>query len=120
IAATARDEFHRALDELPAGILRSETDVQIDVRRVPALAADQLVDGHSGLAAFDVPERIAEAGDGAIEDGVVLVIGAHVTELPDLLDPVGGPTGHQRLQVLLDGRLDELRTSARKRGRRAS
>jgi hypothetical protein len=113
-------QLHRVLDELTARILAAEICVQVDVGRLAAFATHQLIDRHTGLATLDVPERIADATDSAVLDRVVLVIGAQVADLPDLLDAIGGAAHDQGLEVLLHGRCDQLRASARKCGRRAA
>src|SRR6185437_14079372 len=54
MAESARHDLFRALDglwNLRAGRVR------IAIGRLAALAAEQLVHGHSGLAALDIPER---------------------------------------------------------------
>ena len=80
------------------------------------LAADELIHRHARLAAFDVPQRVADAADGAVLNRVVLVVRTHVTELPDLLDSVRGSAHHQWLQVLLDCCANEFGAASGKRG----
>ncbi len=72
------------------------------------LAAGELIDGHAGLAALDVPEGLVDSADRVVEYGTVLPIGAGVTGLPDVLDAVGGLAHEKGLEVLLDGRFDEV------------
>ena len=86
--------------------------MQIDIRGFSAFAADELIDRHARLAALDVPERVADAADGAIQNRVVLVVGTHVAELPNLLDPVGRSAHHQGLHILLDRRADKFGAAA--------
>ncbi len=94
--------------------MAAHSDVQIDVRRLATLAADQLIHGHSRLAALDIPESVADATDGAIQNRVVFVVRTHVADLPDLLDAIGRPAHHQWLQILLDRRAHKFVASARK------
>ena len=113
------DELHRVLDELLTRVLRAHVDMQVDIRSFATLAADELVDRHAGLPTLDVPERVTDAADGAIEHRVILVVGAHVAELPDLLDPIGRPADDQGLEIVGDGGGDEFGAAAREGGRGA-
>ncbi len=38
---------------------------------LPALAAEQLVDGHAGSLPLDVPQGHVDAGDGVVENGPI-------------------------------------------------
>ena len=73
-----------------------------------ALAAEQLVDGHAGPLALDVPERDVHAAHRVEQHRAVAPVGADVGGLPDVLDLVDVAADEERLQVLLDGRLHDV------------
>src|ERR1035437_9543685 len=77
--------------------------VHIDTSRTAALAAEQLVHGHAGPLALDVPERLVHAGDGVVQNWSAPPVGADHSCLPDIFDVVGVPTEQEWLEVLLDG-----------------
>ena len=62
----------------------------------------------SGLAALDVPQRLVDAADGVVQHRAVAPVGAVVHRLPDVVDAVGGLADQERLQILLDGRHDQV------------
>ena len=82
--------------------------VGVGVGGFAALAAGELIDGHAGLAALDVPQRLVDAADGVVEHGAVLPVGAVVAGLPDVFDAVGGFAEQERLEVFLDRGLDQV------------
>ena len=82
--------------------------VAVGVGSFAALAAGELIDGHVGLAAFDVPEGLVDAGDGVVEDGAVAPIGAVVAGKPNVLNAVRGFAEKQGLEIAIDGGLDEI------------
>src|ERR1700722_20225669 len=90
--------------------------MEVYVRGFATLAADELVYRQAALAALDVPERITPPADGAVEDGVVLVVGAHVAQLPDMLDPVGRAPYDEGLQVFGHRSRHPCRAATRERG----
>ncbi len=77
--------------------------VHVAVHRdaLPDLPAEELVEGHVGQLALDVPEGHVHAGDGVVFDGPVAPVGVLVHQLPKLLDVLRVPPHQERLQVLL-------------------
>jgi hypothetical protein len=82
--------------------------VGVGIDSLAHFAACELIDGHAGLAALNVPERLIDTADGIVEDRSVLPVGAVVAGLPDVLDTVCGLTEQEWLEVSFDGRLDEI------------
>ena len=82
--------------------------MRVGVGRLAAFAADQLVDGHVGLPALDVPERLVDAADGVVQRRAVAPVGAVVARLPDVLDAVHRLADEERLEVALDRRVDQV------------
>jgi hypothetical protein len=68
----------------------------------PALAPGELIDGHAGLAALDVPQRLVDAADGVVQHRTVLPVRTVVARLPDVFDAVGGLAEQKGFEVLLD------------------
>src|SRR3954471_8779158 len=64
--------------------------VRVGVGGFAALSAGKLIDGHSRLAALDVPQRLVDAADSVVEHRAVLPVGTVVAGLPDIFDAVGG------------------------------
>ncbi len=87
---------------------RSTARVRVAVRRLAALAAEELVDGHPGLSPLDVPERHVDAADGVVEDRPVPPVRARVEGLPRVLDPIRGLADEERLQVAFHRGRDEV------------
>ena len=79
--------------------------VGVDVDRcgVPRLPAPQVVHGHSGQLALDVPQRLVDAAERVVEDGAVAPVRRDVAGLPDVLDVAGVPTDHEGSEVVVDG-----------------
>src|ERR1700722_16056276 len=48
------------------------------------LAAEQLIDGHIGAFAFDVPKGLVEPAECVVEDGPVAPVGADEEGLPEV------------------------------------
>ena len=67
----------------------------VDANALAYLAAKQLIDGHVGHLALDVPKGLVHAGNGVVEDGAVAPIGANHGHLPDVLD-AGGILAHEQ------------------------
>src|SRR6185312_11271956 len=82
--------------------------VAVDVGRFTAFTADEVVDGHVGHAAFDIPEGLVDAADGVVEDGAVFPVRAVVAGLPDVFDLVDGVVGEEGLEVAFDSGLNEV------------
>ena len=85
--------------------------VDVHVRGLAALAAEQVVDGHARLLALDVPQRLIHTGDGVVQHRPVAPVPVHHRHLPDLLDARDVATDQERLEVVLDSggnRVDAL------------
>jgi hypothetical protein len=82
--------------------------VGVEIDGFAGLAAGELVDGHPGLAALDVPKSLVDTADGVVEDGPVLPVGAVIAALPGVFDPVGWFADQEWLEVELDGGLDKV------------
>ena len=82
--------------------------VRVAIDGLAALAAEQLIDRHAGLAALDVPQRLVDAADGVVQHRAVAPVGAVVAGLPDVVDAVGGLADQERLQILLDRGIDQV------------
>ena len=78
-------------------------DAYIKVRRLTAFAAQELVDGHSRLPPFDVPQGLVDSANRVVEHRPVSPIGTVVHGLPQVLDPVRRPPDQKRTEVLLHG-----------------
>ncbi len=83
--------------------------VVVAIRAVPHFAAEQLIERHPGALALDVPQRDVDAAHRVEEHRTVAPVRAHVARLPDVLDLVDVAPDEERLQVLLDRRLDDQR-----------
>ena len=105
VAEALRDIALRAVDDFREF---GAVGVAVGVDGFAALAAGQLIDRHAGLAAFDVPQRLIDAADGVVQDRAVFPVRAVVAGLPDVLDAVGGLAEEERLQISLDGGLDQV------------
>ena len=77
--------------------------VDVDVGRLPALAPQQVEQGHSRHFALDVPQGLIHAGDGIVEHRTVAPIAVHHGHLPDLFDPRNLAPDEERFQMVLDG-----------------
>src|SRR5262249_47559526 len=69
--------------------------MRVEIYRKPALTPEQLVDGHNGALALDVPKRLVHAAEGVVQDRPVAPVRADVTALPDVLDVVGIPADQE-------------------------
>ena len=76
-------------------------------RRRAALAAEQLVERHVGALALDVPERDVHAAHRVEQHAAVAPVRADVGRLPDVFDLVDVASDEKRLEVLVDGGLDD-------------
>jgi hypothetical protein len=77
--------------------------VNIDRRRLAALAAQQLEERHARLLALDVPQRHVYARDGVVQHRPVAPIAVHHPHLPDLFHARHVAADQEGFQVLLDG-----------------
>ena len=89
--------------------------VEIAIRPVPDLAAEQLIERHPGALALDVPERDVDAAHRVEEHRPVAPVRAHVARLPDVLDLVDVAADEERLEVLVDRRLHDERALRERR-----
>jgi hypothetical protein len=76
--------------------------MRVQRRRLAALAAHELVDGHAGAFALDVPQRLVDAGQRVVEHRATAPVGADVGRLIDILDVVRAAAEEERLEILLD------------------
>ena len=82
--------------------------VGIAVDGLAAFAAQQLVNRQAALASLDIPQGLVDTADGVVEYGAVAPVGGIVHCLPEIVDAVGGPADEKRLEVLFDGRDDQI------------
>jgi len=91
---------------LDAGFERRQVfaaGVAVTIHGKTAFAAKQLIDGHAGAFAFDVPKRLVKPAQGVVQDGPIPPIRTGVSGLPDVFDVVGVATAAERVEVFLDG-----------------
>jgi hypothetical protein len=93
----------------------SPVGVDVDVGRAADTAAEQLVDGHPGPLALDVPQGLVDAGHGVVEDRPAAPVGADIRRLPDVLDVVRVAADEERPQVVLDRGHDRERALRERR-----
>src|SRR6185369_5758037 len=89
------------------GKIRS-VGVAVTIGGLAAFAARKLVDGHAGLTALNVPQRLIHTADRIIQNRAVFPVGAVVTGLPDVLNPVRRLTDQERLEVPFHRGLDQV------------
>ena len=73
--------------------------------RPPVAAAEQLVDGHPGPLAFDVPQGLVDPGDGVVQHRTVAPVAVHHHHPPQLLDPVDVASDEEGCNVAFEGGL---------------
>lgn len=78
-------------------------------RRLALLAAEQVVDGHAGNLALDIPESLVDAGERVVEHGAGAPVGADEGGVPDVLDLAGAAPDQEGRQVLVYGERDGAR-----------
>src|ERR1035438_8101409 len=83
--------------------------VGIAIHGFPLFSSGQLVDGHAGLAAFDVPQSLVHAADGVIQDRTVAPVGAVVHGLPKVVDAIRRFADEKRAEVFFDGGIYQFR-----------
>lgn len=76
--------------------------MRVERNRITHLATDQLVYGHAGALAFDVPQRHIECTECVVLNRTVAPIGADVRTLPEILDTIGVFAEPKRCVLLLD------------------
>ena len=93
-------EVARSVDDLAE--LRP-TGMTIAVGRFSTFPSQELVDGKTCLASFDVPERQIHTTDRVVEHGSVAPIAVDHRHLPDFFDAVYVAADEAGLEVLFDG-----------------
>ncbi|ABA53425.1 hypothetical protein BURPS1710b_A0511 [Burkholderia pseudomallei 1710b] len=88
----------RGVDRL---VVIAPVRVAIDHQPFAALAAEQLIDGHAGELALDVPERHVDRGDRRHRHGPAPPVRAAIQVLPDVLDVARVPADQAREHVIL-------------------
>ena len=82
--------------------------VRVAVGRHARFAAEQLVDGHVGALALDVPQRLVDAAHGVVKHRPVAPVRADVHRLPDVFDVIGVFTQQERSEEVVHRRDDSL------------
>ena len=77
--------------------------VNVDGGGVPGLPAPQVVHGHSGQLALDVPECLVDAAEGVVQDGAVPPVRRDVAGLPNVLDVARVLADHEGPEIVVDG-----------------
>src|SRR5262249_49859630 len=80
--------------------------VAVGVDGLAAFAAEELIHGHAGPLAEDVPQGHVHAADGVVEHRAVAPVGADERGLPDVLDLGGVLADEERLEEAVDGGLN--------------
>ena len=80
--------LHVPLDVLRHFLGRCAVGVDVRVRRLPALSAEELVHGHARPFPLDVPQRHVHAGDRVVQHRAVAPVPVHHGRLPQVLDIV--------------------------------
>ncbi len=98
-----RDALLTVLEDVVAEFLDVLTvRVAVDGHALAALSTEQLVQGHVGEFALDIPQRHVDARNGIVLDRAIAPIGVLMHELPEFLDGLGIAADEQRTQVFLD------------------
>ena len=105
VAVALRHGLARAVDDLRDFVT---ADARVTRRGFAAFAPEELIHGHAGLTALDVPQRLVHAADRVVEHRAVPPVGGVVAHLPGVLDAVGGPADQQRPQVFLHCRRHQV------------
>ena len=77
--------------------------VGIDGSGFAALAAEELVDGHAGQFAFDIPQGHVDTGDGVVEHGAVAPVMMDHHGLPEVFDAGDVSADEHGSEMILDG-----------------
>src|ERR1700722_4288794 len=72
------------------------------------LAAEQLIDGHIGAFAFDVPKGLVEPAECVVEDGSVAPVRADKKGLPEVFDVVYVFADAEIGHIVVDGGHDDF------------
>ena len=78
--------------------------------RLTGFATEDLIQGHPGPLALDIPEGLVNATHGVMHDRPGPPVATGESRLPDVLDVVRVPPDDHRLQVVLDGRDNRKRS----------
>ena len=97
---------HVPQDVLRHFLGRCAVGVDVRVRRLPALSAEELVHGHARPFPLDVPQRHVHAGDRVVQDRAVAPVAVHHGRLPQVLDIVRVLADEEGFQVVFDGGVD--------------
>jgi hypothetical protein len=92
--------LEEALDRTQGGGDVFAVRVSVDQYSVARLAAKELVHGHPGRLAFDVPEREIDGADRVHRHRPAAPVGASIEVLPDVLDLAGVATDQERADVI--------------------
>ena len=84
--------------------------MRVTGRGFAAFAAQELVHGHAGAFALDVPQGDVDARNRVVEYGSVAPVPVDHIHLPDVFDTVHVPADEKGFQVFLEGRLDGVET----------
>src|SRR5919202_2093611 len=103
----AADVAIALLDEAPGLVFHlgevAPVRMRVQRRRFAALAAHELIDGHAGPFALDVPQRLVDAGQRVVQHRTAAPVGADVGGLIHILDVVHAAAEEERPEILLDG-----------------
>lgn len=81
--------FIHELAGIGLGFLRTPAaGMNVNGRRFPGFAAQELVDGHAGAFALDVPQSLIDTRDGIVENRAVASVAVDRGHLPDSFDAV--------------------------------
>ena len=83
--------------------------MDVDRRRHPGFAAEELIDRHPGQLSLDIPQRHIDPGQRVVQHRSAPPVGREVGGLEDVLDIVHIAADHERFEVLLDRRDHRLR-----------
>jgi hypothetical protein len=77
--------------------------MRVAVHRKAAFPAEQLVNGHSGPFAFDIPKRLIQSAQRVIQDRPVSPVRTGVRRLPKVVDVVRVAAAAEGIQILVNG-----------------
>ena len=93
---------HELADALRRGLRGLFGHVAVDRNLRSALPTEELVDGHSGALALDVPERHVDSAERVHEYGAVSPVRALKHCLPEVFDVVRVGTAQKWVEILVD------------------
>src|SRR5947209_14032122 len=83
--------------------------MRINERSSPAFPAQQFVDRHTCLAAFDIPECLIYSADGIVQNRAVAPVRRVVHRFPEVFDRIRRSAKHERLEIAVYGINNEVR-----------